>query len=64
MKCANTLHHHIDLATDTILFTISSGIADTIIGDMFFNDDYQQFNYYYDYGAAAAISKRVAKKSK
>jgi hypothetical protein len=35
----NTLHNYIDTTKDTIHFSLSSGIVDVIIGDIFFRDD-------------------------
>ncbi len=36
IKHTNTLHTHMDLATDTFEFVISRSIAKTIIDDLFF----------------------------
>jgi hypothetical protein len=36
IKHTNTLHVHMDLATDTLEFVISRSIVETIIGDLFF----------------------------
>jgi hypothetical protein len=41
IRHTNTLHTHMDLATDTFEFVISRSIVETIIGDLFFQDDEQ-----------------------
>jgi hypothetical protein len=37
-KNVNTIHRHMDLATDTLTFTVKSRIVESIIGDLYFRD--------------------------
>ncbi|KAH9536239.1 hypothetical protein CY35_17G098500, partial [Sphagnum magellanicum] len=39
IKTANTLHRHMTMKDDKLVFNISARILDTIIGDLFFRDD-------------------------
>jgi hypothetical protein len=39
IKPANTLHRHMTVKDDKLVFNISARIVDTIIGDLFFRDD-------------------------
>jgi len=39
IKPANTLHQHMTVKDDKLVFNISARIVDTIIGDLFFRDD-------------------------
>ncbi len=41
IKLTNMLHHHFDLDVDTLQFSISSNIVETIIDNLFFRDDEQ-----------------------
>jgi hypothetical protein len=38
IKNVNTIHRHMDLATDTLTFTVNASILESIIGDLFFRD--------------------------
>jgi hypothetical protein len=38
IKNVNTIHRHMDLATDTLTFTVKASIVESIIGDLFFRD--------------------------
>jgi hypothetical protein len=38
IKNVNTTHRHMDLATDTLTFTVKASIVESIIGDLFFRD--------------------------
>jgi hypothetical protein len=38
IKNVNTIHRHMDLATDTLTFTVKTSIVESIIGDLFFRD--------------------------
>jgi hypothetical protein len=68
IKHTNTLHAHMDLATDTLEFVISRSIVKTIINDLFFRDD-EQFDECSNndnddnVDAAVAIAYKVAKKA-
>jgi len=70
-KRVNTLHHHMDLAADTLVFTVQPAIVETIIGDMFFRDDEELLDNGDEdededeeaAGAAAVIAKKVARKA-
>ncbi len=68
IKHTNTLHMHMDLATDTLEFVISRSIAKTIIDDLFFWDDKQLDecngnNSDDDMDVANAIACKAAKKA-
>ncbi|CAM6024322.1 unnamed protein product [Sphagnum balticum] len=66
IKHTNTLHAHMDMATDTFKFVIRRSIVETIIDDLFFRDD-EQFDECSgnddDVDAAVAIACKVAKKA-
>jgi hypothetical protein len=38
IKNVSTIHRHMDLATDTLTFTVKASIVESIIGDLFFRD--------------------------
>jgi hypothetical protein len=38
IKSVNAIHRHMDLATDTLTFTVKASIVESIIGDLFFRD--------------------------
>jgi hypothetical protein len=59
----NTLHNYIDTTKDTIHFSLSSGIVDVIIGDIFFRDDEVLINIDDDDDDAYAIAA-ILKKAK
>jgi hypothetical protein len=38
IKNINTIHRHMDLATDTLSFTVKASVVESIVGDLFFRD--------------------------
>ncbi|KAH8952971.1 hypothetical protein BDL97_09G113300 [Sphagnum fallax] len=69
IKPANTLHRHMTVKDDKLVFDISARIVDTIIGDLFFRDDEVLANADSDDDdsdddLASAIAKKVARKAK
>jgi hypothetical protein len=70
-KRVNTMHHHMDLEADTLVFKVNSPIVDTIIADLFFRDDEMLDDVEEDGedeveagGAAMVIAKNAEKKAK
>ncbi len=73
-KRVNTLHHHLDVSADTLVFTVQPAIIETIVGDLFFRDDEMleenaededdEDNDEEAAGAAATIAKKAANKAK
>ena len=73
-KRVNTLHHHLDLSGDTLVYTVQPAIVDTIIADMFFregeelldngDEDEDDEDDEEAASAAAANAKKAAKKAK
>ncbi len=68
IKPANTLHRHMTVKDDKLVFDISARIVDTIIGDLFFRNDEVLANADRDNDSdnnvASAIAKKAAKKAK
>lgn len=70
-KLVNTLHHHLDTASDLLTFKIKPSIVDVIIGDLFFRDDEVLDNTeelndddVVELGATGAVAKRAATKAR
>ncbi|CAK9219533.1 unnamed protein product [Sphagnum troendelagicum] len=67
IKPANTLHRHMIVKDDKLVFDISACIVDTIIGDLFFRDDEVLANVgsngYNDDDVASAIAKKAKEKT-
>uniref|UniRef100_M4BWZ7 Uncharacterized protein n=1 Tax=Hyaloperonospora arabidopsidis (strain Emoy2) TaxID=559515 RepID=M4BWZ7_HYAAE len=66
----NTLHHYLDVESDTMEFKVSPPIVETFIGDMFFRNDEMldsaEDDDKYDLvasDAAKAVTKKITKKS-
>jgi hypothetical protein len=68
IKPANTLHRHMTVKDDKLVFDISARIVNTIIGDLFFRDDEvlanADSNGDSDNNVASVITKKAAKKAK
>jgi len=58
----NTLHQHMDLATDTLRFFINAPIVETIVDDLFFRDNKQLHEF--DDNIPEATVKKAATKAK
>ncbi len=67
IKPANTLHRHMTVKDDKLVFDISARINDTMIGNLFFRDDEVLANTDSDGDSdddvASAIAKKAAKKA-
>ncbi len=67
IKPANTLHRHMTMKDDKLVFDISARIIDTIIGNLFFRDDEVLANANSDGDSdddvASTIAKKAAKKA-
>jgi len=68
VKAVNTLHRHMDLASDTLIFRIKSSIVDSIIGDLFFRDHEAIYDFDSDSSddddVAGADARKAARISK
>jgi hypothetical protein len=63
IKNVNTMHRHMDLAADTLTFTVKASIVESIIGDLFFRDheDVNDFGSDSDDDVVGAEAKKAAR---
>ncbi len=64
IKSANTLHRHMTMKDDKLVFDISARIVDMIIGDLFFCDDEVLANADNDGDNEDDVASTIAKKAK
>jgi hypothetical protein len=64
IKPANTLHWHMTVKDDKLVFNISARIVDMIIGDLFFRDDEVLANANNDGDSDDDVTSTITKKAK